>query len=58
VPTSGGETNGHATGLAFDPDTGSYWIINANGGIANINAPWYGSLAGKTTQSPTGIAGY
>jgi len=56
--TYGGETSAHATGLAFDLQTGGYWIINANGGIANFNAPWYGSLAGKTTQAPTGIADY
>jgi hypothetical protein len=55
--TSGGEIRRHATGFAIDPETGGYWIINAGGGIASFNAPWFGSLARKTTRAPAGIAG-
>ena len=58
ITTYGGEKNGHATGFTFDPETQGYWIINTNGGISNFNAPWFGSLAGKTNLAPTGIAGF
>jgi hypothetical protein len=46
-------------GLATDPDTGGYWILKSNGGVANYNAPWYGSLAGKVPagQEVTAVAG-
>jgi hypothetical protein len=32
--------------MAHDSKTGGYWILKSNGGVANYNAPWYGSLAG------------
>lgn len=54
----GGKTNGHATGLAFDSQTGGYWVIYASGRIVSIHAPWFGSLARKTTRAPVGIAGF
>jgi hypothetical protein len=46
-------------GLAADPVTGGYWILKSNGGVANYNAPWYGSLNGTIPagQSVTAIAG-
>ena len=47
-----------AVGIAVDPATGGYWILKSNGGVANYNAPWYGSLTGKVPagQAVTGIA--
>jgi hypothetical protein len=38
-------------------DARGYWIINADGEIANFNAPSYGSVTG-TKEAPSGIAGY
>jgi hypothetical protein len=26
---------------------GAYWILKSNGGVADYNAPWHGSLAGQ-----------
>ena len=47
-----------AVGIAADRATGGYWILKSNGGVANYNAPWYGSLNGKVPagQAVTGIA--
>jgi hypothetical protein len=47
-----------AVGIAVDAITGGYWILKSNGGMANCNAPWYGSLTGKVPegQTVTGIA--
>jgi hypothetical protein len=46
-------------GVAADPATGGYWILKSNGGVANFNAPWHGSLTGKLAagQTVTAIAG-
>jgi len=33
-----------AVGLAADPDTGGYWILESNGAVGAYHAPWLGSL--------------
>jgi len=45
-------------GIATDPATGGYWILTSNGGIANFDAPWYGSpkAAGQSGPGVAGIA--
>ena len=52
------EGRGEGGRLAADPATGGYWILKSNGGVSNIHAPWYGSLAGKIPagQAVTAIA--
>ncbi|MFI5062534.1 MAG: hypothetical protein ACHP9Z_00945 [Streptosporangiales bacterium] len=48
-----------AIGLAADRATGGCWILRSNGGVSNIDAPWYGSLTGAIPagQAITAIAG-
>jgi hypothetical protein len=36
-----------AIGIAADSETGGYWILKSNGGVANFHAPWHGSLESK-----------
>ena len=43
-----------AVGLAADPVTGGYWILRSDGGVGSYNAPWYGSMAGRTVTGITG----
>jgi len=39
-------------GLAADRATGGYRMLKSNGGVANYNAPWYGSLNGGYPRRP------
>ncbi|HWG01707.1 MAG TPA: hypothetical protein VG164_07650 [Trebonia sp.] len=40
-----GKLGGHVTAVALagDAKTGGYWILKSDGGVADYNAPWYGS---------------
>ena len=39
-------------GLAADRATGGYRMLKSNGGVANYNGPWYGSLNGGYPRRP------
>src|SRR5665213_1705915 len=50
--------NGTAVGTAASSSTSGYWIVASDGGVfAEGNAPFYGSMGGKTLSAPiVGIA--
>ena len=37
------------------PEVNGYWILTANGGVANFDAPWYGSDRGHLSGRAIGI---
>jgi hypothetical protein len=39
--------NQPVVGMATDPATGGYWLVAADGGVFNFNAPFEGSQGGS-----------
>jgi hypothetical protein len=43
--------------MAIDPSAGGYWLVGADGGVFNFDAPFYGSLGPIHLAAPIdGIA--